>query len=104
MISKDAVQTAVLLPPGDCHFLHFESWRSEGTSKLQVVSHHGNSLEHLAEVARNRHLFHRVGQLAALNPEARRPEGDVPGNHVHAESHEFGHVEPTWHGADDLFR
>src|SRR5579862_1060083 len=56
-----------------------------------------DALEHVEQVARDRDLFHRMADLAALDPEPGRAARVVAGHVVHALAHELGHDEPASH-------
>src|SRR5690606_13244913 len=50
--------------------------------------------EHVAQVASDGDLFHRIGDDAVLHPVARCATGVVPGDVVDALPHQVGHEQP----------
>ena len=68
----------------------------------QGVPDHLDPEQHLLEVAWDGGLFHRIGQLAAFDPEAHSAAGIVAGGEVHAGADQLGDVEAGVHRPDDL--
>src|SRR5262245_7544682 len=48
---------------------------------------------HVLEIARDGHLAHRIGDLAILDSEARRPARVITGDAVHSTADQLGDVE-----------
>ena len=57
--------------PRDRHSIDAQGGRSHRSAKHQVVADRRHVAQHLGQVSRNRYLFHRVRQLAVLDPQAR---------------------------------
>ena len=60
--------------------------------------------QQLVDVERDGDLADRVGELAVLDPEARRAAREVAGHGVEAEAHHLGDVEAALGAVDDLRR
>ena len=70
----------------------------------QGVPDHLDPEQHLLEVAWDGGLFHRIGQLAAFDPEAHSAAGIVAGGEVHAGADQLGDVRSRIYLVDDLGR
>src|SRR6266545_1325298 len=71
------------------------------TLELQIVGR-GHVEEHVLEVPRHRDAAHRPGELAVLDPEARRAAAVVAGHRVDAEADQVGDVEAALDVAQKL--
>jgi len=72
------------------HAVHQNRAHGFGTVVVGVSAHGLNAHEHVFEVAGDGDFFHRKGDLAVLNPEARSATGIITRHVVHALAHQFG--------------
>src|SRR6516165_5395440 len=68
--------------------------RVGSVAEFEIVGGHERRKD-LIEMARDRDLAHRIGELAALDPETRRAAAVVAGHHIDAHPNEVGDVEPV---------
>src|SRR6185503_13343440 len=88
---------------GNGQSLEAQGRRVGAVAELQIVGRrHG--AEDVEQMACDRHLAHRVGALALLDPEARGAAAVIAGHHVGARTDQVGHVEPLVDIFDQLFR
>src|SRR5258708_1522190 len=95
--------TAVASSTGDGHPVDAQRRRVDARLELEVARG-GQVLEHVLEIAGHGDLAHGIGELAALDPEARRAAAVVAGDSVDAHAHELGDIEALVDVADQLAR
>jgi len=86
------------------HAVNPQRGRGSRPAKLQVIPNLRNIIQHVLEIARNRHFLHRISELAVFNPHAAHAPGEIAGNHVHAKAEKLEHVKPLLYVADNLLR
>ena len=62
-------------------------------SPQDIVTHRLDALEHFLEIARDGDLLHRIGDLAALHPEAGGTARVVAGDLIDAHAEQLGHQQ-----------
>src|SRR5690242_8925285 len=77
--------------------------RVDAIAEFQIVRDR-HRFEYLEEVAGDGHLAHRIGDLAVLDPEARRAATVIAGDAVDAGTDQVGDIKALLDVADQLFR
>jgi hypothetical protein len=88
----------------DGHAIDPQRWRSSRPAKFQVIANLRNIIEHVFEIARDRHLFHWISKLAIFNPQPAHSAGKITGDRVHAKAEKLEDVESLLYVANDLLR
>src|SRR5262249_9037513 len=89
---------------GNRHARDRQRGRGGLVAEGEVAPDHLDVAVHLAQVAGDRDLLDRVGQLPPLDPVADRAAGVVARHEVDPEADQLGHVQPAVHRPEDRVR